>query len=299
MDLEIFIEKFVTGLNQNMHTTFDPEIYLAFNQDVKRDGVDPLWHYNNLGLKEGRVNQFTRHNLINMLPRSASYLEIGPLGRPYLSKKEFNVKYFDVLNRNDLINKAKEAEGHHPEDVPEIDFVDANGDLSFINEKFDIVFSSHCIEHQPNILGHLQQVSRLIKDTGLYICIIPDFRYSFDHFRAPSNIVEVIKAFVDNRKVHTRENLLLGTYMATHNDACKHWAGDHGSCTLSKVDVKRILKSLSIQSMNYEDTHAWFFSPNNFREVFDTEVNELTAMRLVLCHDTPINTHEFVAIFMP
>jgi len=295
------MQKIIKNLNRrfkiNLPKEFSGERYINLNPDLF--GIDLEKHWQEFGWKESRPGQFILNRILlkNYLPKKAKYLEIGPLGRPYLKRNEYDVKYFDVVDTKTLQFKAKDQPGHDIEDVPEIDFVDANGSLQNINEKFDIVFSSHCIEHQPNILGHLEQVSKLLKNGGFYICIIPDYRFCFDHFRAPSNIIDVLEAYSDKRIVHTNRNLLLHKYITVHNNPISHWEGDHGYHRLSEVNVKDSLSLLSQSSNDYIDCHAWFFSPIQFREIFITDIKKIMKMDIKYCYETPLNSHEFIAVF--
>jgi SAM-dependent methyltransferase len=175
--------------------------------------------------------------------------------------------------------------------------VDSNGDLKVINERFDIVFSSHSIEHQPNILFHLEQISNLLKNDGLYICIVPDHRYCFDHFQNPSTIFDVIEAYVERRKVHTRKNILTHQYISTHNDPVEHWAGNHGDHHLQEIDFEETVKAFKKSTNDYEDCHGWFFTSHNFREIFKSSVTQVMNLELDRCYETPKNAHEFLAIF--
>jgi SAM-dependent methyltransferase len=271
--------------------------YLLMNPDLT--GVNLATHFEEFGFRENRQGQFvlTRFALKTYLPKNVKYLEIGPLGRPYLTLNEFNVKYFDVIEKEALKEIAKNAPGHNPADVPIIDYVDPNGDLKIINEKFDIVFSSHSIEHQPNILGHLEQVSNLLKSNGLYICIIPDHRYCFDHFQNPSTIFDVIEAYVENRNVHTRKNLLTHQYLSAHNDPVEHWAGNHGAHHLQEIDFQKAVKAFKKSTNDYEDCHGWFFTPHRFREIFKSSITKVIALELERCYETPKNAHEFLTVF--
>jgi len=271
--------------------------YLLMNPDLA--AIDLAKHYNEFGFKENRQGVFilTRVTLKDYLPKNFKYLEIGPLGRPFLNLKEFNVKYFDVLEKEALQEIAKNAPGQDPADVPHIDYVDTKGDLRVIDDQFDIVFSSHSIEHQPNILAHLEQVSSLLKSNGLYICIVPDYRYCFDHFQNPSTIFDCIEAYAQNRKVHTCKNLLLHKYMSTHNDPVEHWAGNHGSHHLHEIDFEETLKAIKKSTNDYEDCHGWFFTPHNFREIFKSSITRVMNLELEHCYETPPNAHEFLAVF--
>ena len=121
--------------------------------------------------------------MISELLRNKKVLEIGPFLKPFI--RGDNVKYLDVMNLDDLKERAKKINFHYnPNYIPsQIDYVISNEDYSVINEKFDAVFSSHLIEHQVDLIHHLQQVEGLLEENDSYFLCIPDKRYCFDHFK--------------------------------------------------------------------------------------------------------------------
>src|SRR5579872_180659 len=176
----------------NFPEEYDSAAYLNFNKDLVRaklNALDLKKHFEIHGKKEGRISNSiqSRTNFIELIPKDAATLEIGPFYNPVAKGK--NVKYFDVLNQSDLTARAKSI-GTPYENIPKIDFVDPQGDLSVISEQFDVVVSCHCIEHQPDLIDHLQKVEKLLNPGGFYFIIIPDKRYCFDHFIPETTIAE-------------------------------------------------------------------------------------------------------------
>lgn len=88
-----------------------------------------------------------------LLKHPISILEIGPLNNPLFNGPM--VKYFDVA---DAMGLTKVAEKYHlsTENVPKkIDFVSSDGNWNMVNESFDMVYSAHLLEHQPDLIRHL------------------------------------------------------------------------------------------------------------------------------------------------
>lgn len=161
---------------------FSEKCYLAANKDVVaaiesgayRSGFD---HFSKHGKFESRLQlaeEVSSYFLSKMLTREVfaqeieseledKILEIGPLNKPLITKS--SCKYFDLFDRDGMKKKALEH-NLNPDTVPHIHFFEKIGDLSIINEKFDSVFSAHCIEHQPDLIRHLNQVSQLCKTIG-------------------------------------------------------------------------------------------------------------------------------------
>ena len=99
--------------------------------------------------------EFNRNDLASLVGRQSA-LEIGPFTNPILRGPK--VKYFDVLDKQGLIKRA-DAIGYAYSSPVDIHYVSSNGDLSIVDEKFDFCLSSHCIEHQPDLIHHLKQVA--------------------------------------------------------------------------------------------------------------------------------------------
>lgn len=277
------------------YSSFD---YINLNPDLASEELES--HWNSHGWKEKRQGQFilTRNHLKGILDRKISYLEIGPYGRPYINRDIFNVKYFDVLSQEDLKIKSFSDPDHDENNIPYIDFVHPFGDLSTINEKFDCVFSSHCIEHQPNILDHLKKVSDLLSVDGIYICIIPNYKYCFDRHKPHSTLIDVLEANLWSDQNHSQKNILLHKYYSTHNDPALHWQSTSGRIEVEKINVNEVVENLMAPQDKYVDCHAWFFDEDNFRSIFKNPgIFELAALTLERCYQTPINSHEFIAIF--
>ena len=175
---------------------FDLHIYKKYNVDLNHMNHEQLLeHYSIYGQNEGRIcskifNRDTLTTHINKL----KCLEIGPFDVPVLRGE--NVKYFDVLDKEGLTARAIQINRiNNILNIPDIHFVDNNGDLAIIkNEKFDIVLSCHSIEHQIDFVEHLRGVSNLLLPNGYYVIILPDKRYCFDHFLKETTIADIINS---------------------------------------------------------------------------------------------------------
>lgn len=200
--------------------------------------------------------------------RELTHLEIGPLNRPLLRGE--NIKYFDLQDTSDLKSKAKN-EGLDPNTVPEIDFHHEEGDLAVIDEKFDSVVSAHVIEHQPDLIRHLQNVSNLLKsNSGLYSLIIPDKRYCFDALIPESKITDIIEAFENKTTKPSLWKVVEHRALTTHNDPVLHWSGIHGNLS---TDLRKrweaAVNEFENSSGKYIDVHCWQFTPDSFAAIIN------------------------------
>lgn len=242
-----------------------------------------------------------RPEFIKKIDLSKKSLEIGPFFCPVL--KGENVKYFDVLNKDDLLKKLKSDPvvkyEDHCKNVAYIDFVEPTGDMSVIKEKFDIVFSSHNIEHQVDLVRHLKQVEELLTSGGKFYLFVPDKRYCFDNTTPESNISNVLAVYSLKEKVHNLQNILSMRCEITHNESIKHWSNDHG-LTKGEQDVncyKNALKEYFDSKGQYIDSHKWRFTPESFYKIVKA-LSDLGYINFEIetIYDTEKNSHEFQAI---
>jgi len=283
---------------------FDEGVYRTNYSDLERMSPPELVeHFKTYGIGEGRrghsiVNRFAFAQLLTGL----TTLEIGPFTRPLLVGPA--VSYADILSTEQLSELAPRL-GLNAADIPKIDWVISPGDLSAIDKKFEAVISGHVIEHQPNLVGHLQQVAELLSDDGVYFVLVPDRRYSFDYFMPESTISEVLDAYARRVVRHDPRSLIASRLTRAHNDSARHWNGDHGDPFVNPEfpdhDRKTRLEMALAQAIHTPETlsneHAWFFTPNNFRTILEDLASlDLIRFRLERLYPTLANTLEFWAI---
>ena len=274
---------------------FDAGQYVRIWPDLA--GFDPLAardHYRKHGCREGRRAHglATRQDFIGLIPRDTPSLEIGPFCSPVLVGP--NVSYFDVLSQTELQARARSL-GIDEARVPRIDFVSPTGDLTAVDRTFGSVVSSHCIEHQPDLVYHLQQVSRILVPGGRYYVLVPDKRYCFDVFMAESTVAEVIGAHQQRRRVHPLKSVIEHRAMTTHNDVARHWAGDHGTLPDDQdARIRKAMEEFREADGGYVDVHAWYLTPQNAPAILRT-LRELGMVDLAVerCYPTQHHANEF------
>ena len=233
-------------------------------------------------------------SLMKLSPNDCA-LEIGPLNRPVLQGP--NVYYFDLEPTDELKRKAVK-EGLNPDTVPEITYNNPLGDLTSINSKFDKVFSAHVIEHQPNLIKHLNQVDSLLTPAGEYWLIIPDKRYCFDYFLPESKVSEILRAYDENHVKPNKYQVLEHRALTTHNDPREHWLGNHG-IELNNFEgrARSAIEEFENSKGIYIDVHCWQFTPKSIvtivHALHQLSLINLTVQRVI---ETPKNDLEFCLI---
>lgn len=258
--------------------------------------ADLLRHYEMHGRSEGRVASpaATREGLLALAQTDRPILEIGPFANPQFRGE--NVEYLDVFDAAELKRRAEDAD-LDPDHCPDhIDYLDG---LDTVPEgRFHIVFSSHAVEHQTDLIGHLKAAARALTDDGLYFLVIPDKRFCFDHFRAESSVGEILEAHIEGRQRHPLRHVVDQIAGSAHNDPHRHWAGDHGEPEgLNASNLFAALHHFEEAKGGYLDVHGWRLTPFTFRRAvalaYEMGLSPLAPLRV---YDTPRGRFEFTAV---
>ncbi len=278
---------------------FDAALYRSHYRDVRRlDAAKLELHFRTSGIDQGRVGSVVakRSAFVDLMRDATSILEIGPFANPTVSGPR--VKYFDVLS-SDALRRRALAHGLDPNRCPNIDFVSPTGDLGVVSGQYDAVVSSHVIEHQPDLIRHWLGVARLLNPGGRYFLAVPDKRFCFDHFIAESTFATVLDAYFRGLRMHTIASVVEHRALTTHNDARRHWKGDHGEPAY-KASLGQIREALDVCLRNpgdYIDTHAWQFTSRSFREIAATLFAAgMSPFRVARVYDTVRGSNEFYAV---
>jgi SAM-dependent methyltransferase len=269
--------------------SFIKSLFLLFSRAFRAVGLAKF---------RARDGFISRKELLAGLHASSSVLEIGPFDQPIV--RGINVKYFDVMDQRGLIVRAREC-GRKPEGCPHIDYVSDRGDLTvIIGEKFESVISSHCIEHQPDLIRHLNQVFDVLRPGGRYYVIVPDKRFIFDYYIPLTRVSEVLAAHAEAREVHTAASIIAHHAETTHNSPLRHWIGFHRPLRGTLPYPQRLLEALelvNIGSADYVDVHSWCFTPTGFLSILETlSQTKMINFDIERVYGTPFGSNEFLAV---
>lgn len=137
---------------------------------------------------------------------SARGLEFGPHNQPMVSKAEGGVAYADFLTRDQHLTQTA-TELH--DGIPETDYLlTSNNYPEQITEKFDYVVANHVIEHAPDMIRFLQNLSTLTKQDGIIFLAIPDKKFTFDRFRPNTSLAHVLHDYITEQKSPSLEHMI-------------------------------------------------------------------------------------------
>lgn len=199
---------------------------------------------------------------------------------------------------SDELRRRARIVGYDPSGVPDINFVSHDGNLEVVRTKFAAVVSCHCIEHQPDLVRHFRQVSALLNSRGKYYLVVPDKRYCFDHFIDPSSLQAVLEAKGQIR--HPLTKVIEHRAFTTHNDAFRHWHGDHMDAGFEKsipARTEKAVQEFHAAQGGYVDVHRWQFTPESFEDIM-SGLSKMGEVRLKLkeINQTPQFDMQFTAI---
>jgi hypothetical protein len=279
---------------------FDPQFYRSGNPELAAYSDSALFrHFIKFGQREGRPGsrQASKEEFIGLVAAEASVLEIGPFTNPAITGE--NVKYFDLCDSVELSRRAAGV-GYVQSVTPHIDYVSSEGDLSVVTEKFSCVFSSHCIEHLPDQIRHFKQVENLLDRSGKYYLVVPDKRYCFDCVFDETRLDEIEQAHKEKRTRHTLKTIIEHRALVSHNDALRHWAGDHGVAPDDSRRARLIRaaeKEIASADGAYIDVHAWRFTPCSLFHILESLCDlNYTSLKPIRVFNTRLGQLDFCVI---
>ena len=225
------------------------------------------------------------------LDKAMTGLEIGPWYNPIAPRSDgWKTTIVDYQDQEALqeaaLRHVSETARTRADEIEEVDIVWSGQPLDELAlaknpEGYDFVIASHVIEHTPDILGFLQQCSRLLKPDGIISLAVPDMRKCFDVVKMPTAIREVLAAHRERRTRHTPETLFEARSRGATRNSAGAWLSGTRTPPITlpssysdaleryRLDVEAIGKDTP-----YVDAHAWFFTPASFKlTIF--ELNEM------------------------
>lgn len=243
-----------------------------------------------------------KDRILAMIDRNGRGLEIGPSMNPVAPKREgYDVEILDHADRSGLLEKYS----HHGialEAIEEVDFVWKGGSYLDLTDRagcYDWIIASHVIEHVPNLIAFVNDCASLLKPDGVLSLAIPDKRFCFDRYRAPTSLRELIDAYMQKRSNHTPGSVADYFMNVVKLGGRISWTADLAAgTTLAEVefvhglsDAKSGIDAVASQGA-YLDIHAWCFTANLFRLLIE-DVHQLDICPLRESAFDPAGEYEF------
>ncbi len=275
---------------------FDPVWYSKMRPYMPLDENGLRLEFDKFGKKAGVPGSpfCYRDNVLSVFRKiKGPILEIGPGHAPGFIGD--NVRYLDLVRQEELQRLYPELPNQNG-GAPVITWLLEDLAEGRIKEKFDLVYSCHNLEHQANPVLHINSLARILNPGGYFLAIVPDRNYTFDYYRPNSTLIDILDASESQTEHSLRSTLLSRT--TTHNEAARHWFGDHGESKLSDDWVIARYKAAQGMAEGFKSQHVMTFDSDSFKEIFGLLSEKgLVDLRLLRVYNTPFLRNEFVAIF--
>src|SRR5690606_30587206 len=95
-----------------------------------------------------------------------------------------------------------------------------------INQRFDLIVANHVVEHVPDLILWLRQLSILLNPNGRIFLSIPDKNYTFDIYRTLTSWESIVIAHQNGRTKPDAFALATERYYFTRVDTDSLWNGN-------------------------------------------------------------------------
>jgi len=269
MQAEISLNEKILDFNANIYWANLLQTGSIADHEISPEDGALRSHWLNQGLDRS-IHASTicsRQDFLNLInPKGVRLLEIGPFFNPAFKCNDRSIKYADLLSTEQLIERANTL-GGATDSIPAIDYLYKDGVIDTGTEKFDVVFSSHLAEHQPNLLGHMLNVLNLLEGAGSYFFIVPDHRYCFDCYMNASSMAEVLAAYFEQRVKPTLKSVFEHRLFTIDYNKLPHV---NPFVTLVDHAVPGLHAAMHEFNINsYVDVHCWYFTPKILKTILE------------------------------
>jgi hypothetical protein len=234
-------------------------------------------------------NHKTISNLFDSVNLEATILEIGGGYNPrYKKAKHPNLYHLDHLSTQELRDKYSRDinESHRIDNIQPVDFVCSGKPLHTVipqNLKFDVIFGSHVLEHQVDLIGHLQSLEFILNKGGRVIQIIPDLRTCFDVLRYPTVTSDALLVHMRQPTIHQGKQVFDSLSRSIDQNPGR-WINEADLASAHflqpLIQAHQAVQLAEQPDQTYTDTHAWVFTPESF-QLLMIELRLLKLTRLV------------------
>jgi len=241
--------------------------------------------------------------LLESVPQGAAILEIGAGYNPRFEKQRYpNAYHLDHCSAEELRAKyaADPSVAHLVPRIQAVDFVFTGAPIETVipaDLRFDLIYGSHVLEHQVDLIGHLQSLERLLSDGGRVVEVIPDLRCCFDVLRYPSVTSDALAAHRNTSPVHRGKQVFDALSRAVDFNAGRALRPRDLDRLQFRHGLKRAYEATLAADRPgepYADLHAWAFCPESFRLLM-IELRLLGLTRLAPTLVTPTYGNQFLA----
>jgi SAM-dependent methyltransferase len=204
-------------------------------------------------------------------------LEIGALSNP--APLNANVIYADVCDKAAITSILLSLEGGPYYDLekliePDLILQPPHFYIPIANDELDFVYSSHVLEHTPNLIAAIYDELRCVKAGGFVYFVVPNRRGTYDHRRPATPLSVFIRRFEDRSfsfSIDEAAELLWGTTGHPH------------------YDEKTARKLNEIHGGGSPAHHFFVFTPASLAELLQYVSRRFNCEVVYFCAAEPVN----------
>ena len=231
--------------------------------------------------------------------------EIGPLTHPIVSKDDGPVIYIDHADTEALKQKYYNDPAVDTDAIVDVDVLwgdNTIGEELGPGNSVDYVIASHVVEHVPDLVGWLKEISSVLGQGGSLRLAVPDRRFCFDYRRDDTRLSDILAAYFSGaRSPQAREIIDFAIYHS-RLDLGAAWDGSLATASPPGPDQLEHAFAAARRSVGgeYVDVHCWTFTLASFASIMQQLVHlGLTELACVRAFDTEVYEHEFFVIMTP
>nr|WP_246690269.1 methyltransferase domain-containing protein [Methylorubrum populi] len=220
-----------------------------------------------------------------VVPHGRTGVELGPLSRPIVLKSDGNVLYADHLSTEGLRHQYRDHPTLGPdgiEGIVPVDVVLGEGGLPRAlgsRGPVDYIVASHVVEHVPDAIGWLRECGEALNEGGVFCLMVPDKRFTFDHFRTPTSVGALVAAHLLRLRTPPPEAVYEHFARACEVDVPATWRGQRvpDRPIVGGPPAALDATATAVASGRHIDVHCTVFTPYSFGRV----LTELLALDLL------------------
>jgi len=221
--------------------------------------------------------------------KSKASLEVGALDKPLLTGN--SARYLDVFTSDQLREHYKNDPNVNIDNIVDVSYL---GFDQVMDASLDLFFSSHNVEHIPDLVSHFKILERILNIGGQVFFCVPDHRHCFDHYKNVSSIADVLAAYIEKRERPSPLNILEHFLFSSENKL--YWDGYEDPNYSNRPNVAKLMQicQVAMDHINYIDSHCWKFTPDSFQYILESLIG-MGLISFVICNIYPTqqNSNEF------
>ena len=249
-----------------------------------------------LSTKEKILFGFEIHNMVGV--------EIGPLASPLVDKEAGDVRYIDRASTDEVkkwYSRVNDPDILDINNIVPIDYVWGDNSLAEAtghSNHFDYCIAAHVIEHVPDLIGWLKEISTILKAGGIAAFSVPDRRFTFDFLRPETTVADLVEAYLLKKRKPSIRHIFDHFSSFAEINIDDAWKSDFDGMSLTPskglTEVFEICQD-ALENDKYIDSHCWVFTSSTFISLLKA-LNEMNLFDFKICRFFGVeeNNHEFV-----